>query len=262
MDSYSQALIKKGAHKGFGRFIPTAKNSYGKALKKVYEYIIDELNGNIYLDEICLSVTDWAPNKEWDNCTVEINPENHKIIRKTSIPNLLTKPWLEGMLKYLKDHNKQLLGNGPLATRTLQNHHFMHFIEYGMGESGLISAHFSTPLAWNGYQMGLPGYKHFRSSLNSGALAITWAGAWNDHTFPFTPLEIHAGYLIGKERIVTNRSGRFGWDDNSKARFFMYDGKGNIVKSPDIKTVKENGTNIYEVRMPSNYVAVLVRKNQ
>jgi hypothetical protein len=260
MDDYSQALIKRDANKGFGRFIPTVKNSYGKALKKVYEYIVDDLNGNIYMDEICLGVTDWAPNKEWDNCTVEIDSKSHKILRKTSIPNLLSKTWLEGMLKYLRAHNKQLLANGPVATRTLQKYHFMSFIEYGLGASGLISAHFSTPIAWNGYKVGIVGYNHFRESLDYGALAITWAGPWNDHTFPFTPQEIHSGYVIGKERIITKLSGRFGWNDQSEAEFFMYDGQGNIVKSPTIKTIKENGKNVYEVRMPSNYATVIVRK--
>jgi hypothetical protein len=260
MDDYSQALIKRDANKGFGRFIPTVNNSYGKALKKVYEYIVDDLNGNIYMDEICLGVTDWAPNKEWDNCTVEIDSKSHKVIRKTSIPNLLSKTWLEGMLKYLRAHNKQLLANGPVATRTLQKYHFMSFIEYGLGASGLISAHFSTPIAWNGYKVGIVGYNHFRESLDYGALAITWAGPWNDHTFPFTPQEIHSGYVIGEERIITKLSGRFGWNDQSEAEFFMYNGQGNIVKSPTIKTVKENGKNVYEVRMPSNYAAVIVRK--
>lgn len=260
MDNYSQSLIKQGAAKGYGRFIPTSENSYGKALKKVYEYIVDELDGNIYMDEICLGVTDWAPNQQWDECTVEIDPETHKIIRKLSIPNILSRSWLEGMLQYLEAHNKQLLANGPLATRSLLKHRFMHFIEYGMGAAGLISAHLSTPLAWNGYQIGLPGYNHLRESLDYGALAITWAGPWNDHTFPFTPLRIDSGYLIGQERIVTKMSGRFGWNDKSEADFFMYDGEGKPVEAPTIKTVKEKDRNVFEVRMPSNYFAVIVRK--
>jgi hypothetical protein len=251
--------LQNNINKQRGRFIPTPNNSYGKALKKVYQYIVDNLNANIYMDEICLSVTRWAPYKEWDKCTVQISPSNHKVIKKLSIPNLLTKPWLENMIQYLKDHNKELLANGPPATRTLQNHHVLHFVEEGMGETGLIAAHLSTPLAWNGYTMGQPGYKLLQNSLNFGALAITWSGIWSDHLFPFTPIELHSGYLIGKERIITNRSGRFGWGDNSRAEVYIYNGNGELTIIPGVKETSSGNKVFTEIRMPSDHMAVLVR---
>lgn len=243
-----------------GLFQPTVNNSYGKALAATYRYLVEELGTHIYMDEICLSVTDWAPYPEWDNCTVEINPSTHKVIRKLSSPNLLIRPWLEEMIAYLKSKNRKLLANGPPVTRTLQRHHIQHFVEAGMGESGLINAHYSTPLAWDGYAVGLAAYRHFRNSLNFGALGITWGGEWNRHTFPFTPLEINAGYLIGDERIITRLSGRYGWNDASEAEFHVYDGDGKPVSGANVKNVGENGNNVFEIRMPSDHIAVIVRK--
>ena len=243
-----------------GLFVPTLNNSYGKALTNVYKFIVEELGANIYMDEICLGVTNWGPYKEWDNCTVEISRSSHKVVRKLSIPNLLVKPWLESMINYLQQNGKKLLANGPPATRTLQHHHLEQFVEEGMGESGLIAAQLSTPLAWNGYTLGIPGYRLTRNSLDFGALAICWSGKWSEHLFPFSPIELHKGYIIGKERIVTNRSGRFGWNDSSLADVYVYNGKGNLCVSPDVKTVKSNGKVFIEVRMPSDHLAVLVRK--
>jgi hypothetical protein len=251
--------LQKLHNKQLGLFIPTVDNSYGKALKKVYQYIVENLDANIYMDEICLSVTQWAPYKEWDNCTVKISPATHEVIHKLSIPNLLTMPWLEDMIKYLKAHDKKLLANGPPATRTLQNHDILHFVEEGMGETGLIAAQLSTPLAWNGYDMGIRGYKLLKNSLNFGALAITWSGPWSNHLFPFTPIELQKGYIIGKERIITNKSGRFGWGDNSKAEVYVYDGKGNLTKIPSVKEISSGNQTLTEIRMPSDHLAVLVR---
>ena len=45
--------------------------------------------------------------------------------------------------------------------------------------------------------------------------------------FPFTPLEINNGYLIGKERIVTKRSGTFSWHSADALRVFIYDTNGH-----------------------------------
>jgi len=150
------------------------------------------------------------------------------------------------------------MANGPPVTRTLLDHHYPHFVEEGMGESGLIAAHLATPLAWS-YARGREGFRHFRDSLDFGALAMTWSGDWSLQAFPFTPLEIRPGYVIGEERIVTRRSGRFGWRDNSGVEIFVYDGEGNPVAEPDVKTVAEDGENTFEVRMPSDHVAILVR---
>jgi hypothetical protein len=243
-----------------GLFQPTLNNSYGKALTKVYRYLVEDLGAHLYMDEICLSVTTPAPYPEWDNCTVEINPFSHQVVRKLSTPNLLIRPWLEEMIAFLKQNKRKLLANGPPATRTLQSHHFQHFVEAGAGESGLIAAHLSTPLAWQGYVVGLPAYKYFRDSLNHGALTLTWSGVWNDHLFPFTPLQLGPGYLIGEERIVTRISGLFGWGDDSRAEVKLYNGKGEPVEAVAVVEREQNGIISYEVRMPSDHVAVLIRQ--
>jgi hypothetical protein len=31
------------------------------------------------------------------------------------------------------------------------------------------------------------------------------------HLFPFTPIELHHGYLLGQERIIATHAGNFGW---------------------------------------------------
>ena len=257
LDASSRKLSDTGV---FARYVPTVKNAYGKRLSDTYRYLVEDLNTHIYMDEICVGVTAWERYEEWDQCTVAIDPATHRVRHILSIPNLLTKPWLEEMLAYLKAKGRGLIANGPPVTRTLQNHQALHFVEQGMGRSGLIAAHLTSPLAFC-YATGTRGYRHFREALGCGALCFLWSGDWSEHIFPFTPLEVRPGYLICQERIVTRLSGRFGWNDASAAEVFVYDGEGKRTSGSEVTVVQEARTSVFEVRMPTDHVAIIVRKS-
>ena len=58
-------------------------------------------------------------------------------------------------------------------------------------------------------------------------------GAIN-HMFPFTPVELHAGWLVGKERIITTVSGSFVWNRPDKPVCLLFGLKGR-PKTPDVQ---------------------------
>jgi hypothetical protein len=58
------------------------------------------------------------------------------------------------------------------------------------------------------------------------------------YMFPFTPVELHAGYMIGKERILTAISGTFKWDHAEKAVCLTFDTKG-YKTTPNVSMVKK-----------------------
>jgi hypothetical protein len=60
-----------------------------------------------------------------------------------------------------------------------------------------------------------------------------------NHMFPFTPVELHAGWLIGKERILTAKSGRFFWDHPTKPGVLAFDSKGYAAKPQSLKIAKK-----------------------
>ncbi len=78
--------------------------------------------------------------------------------------------------------------------------------------------------------------------------------------FPITPVELHAGMILGRERIITNRSGRYGWPDGSAANAYVFDGDGRLVANPPVREIRSWGRRLTEVRMPSDHFAVLVKK--
>ena len=62
------------------------------------------------------------------------------------------------------------------------------------------------------------------------------------YLFPFTPIELHAGYLLGRERIVTIHSGSYGWSGEPcrvAVRYFDRDGK---LTRTDVPTARQTRT--------------------
>ncbi len=77
---------------------------------------------------------------------------------------------------------------------------------------------------------------------------------------PITPAESHEGYIVAKERILTNRSGLFGWGDASKHEVHVYDDTGR--EAPDFKapTVGRDGATFTELRIAEGWSAAIVRR--
>jgi hypothetical protein len=78
-----------------------------------------------------------------------------------------------------------------------------------------------------------------------------------NHMFPFTPVELHEGVLIGKERIITCVSGKYTWPHEEKPQCFYFDCRG-IDKAADFKMTKtENGWEVKVELSDWNEIAVI-----
>jgi hypothetical protein len=84
--------------------------------------------------------------------------------------------------------------------------------------------------------------------------------AMSKYMYPLTPVELHKGYIIGKERIVTKLSGRFGWGDNSDFEALVFDTNGKLTDKYPVKKIEENGQTFAEVRIPGSCAVVIIRK--
>jgi len=72
---------------------------------------------------------------------------------------------------------------------------------------------------------------------------------------------LHSGYVIGKERIITNCSGLFGWGDESEFKTYVYDRDGRATDGKEIKKVIRDGKIYAEIRIPEGYSAAIVRSD-
>jgi len=80
------------------------------------------------------------------------------------------------------------------------------------------------------------------------------------YMYPITPLELGEGFVIDRERIVTKRSGLFGWDDAARHEVHVFDHEGREVEDHQTPLV-ERGHHAYtELRLPEDWSAAVVGK--
>ena len=182
---------------------------------------------------------------------------------------LLQQPWKLQLAKMVRERGKLLCGNGPLPTRTLLQQKIPTFTETN-SFSFLVATHLSCPwgLGTHSSRQDLPTRAYMaRRMLDYAGIYSVYA--WQDEAqgeqfikyfFPSTPIELRAGVVICQERILTNRSGRFGWGDGSRAEVHVFDDQGQPVARPQVRQVREGRRLLTEVRLPPNGLAALVRQ--
>lgn len=260
-------------------FISTTEDSYGRAMMKVVRYIIEDLGADgVYHDVLCsANYGARAYRTAWDGATVMIDPNTHEVSGKCSSVALLQRSWHVALVEYLRGRGKTIIGNGPVETRTMLQLKIPVFVETGFTNSSALETHFGSPWAYGNQPWADPhrGFYYntaysLRRLLNYGAvLALPgWSEepkgtSFLQRIYPITPLEIRAGMVLGEERIITNRSGRYGWPDGSPAEVYVFDANGKQVAQPRVREhANEQGSVLTEVRMPSDHFAVLVRKGE
>jgi hypothetical protein len=223
----------------------------------------------IYHDEFSYGSTPYAYNAPWDGCTAIIHPKTHALTGTRSSVVLLQQPWKVQIVKYLRNRGKLIIGNGPAMTRTLLNLRIPLFTETA-SYSFIIETHLGSPWGLGNHDPENDDRVRARMVRRLLDYAGVYGGYnWGDEPkafhytrvmYPITPVELRAGMVLGEERIITNRSGRYGWPDGSGADVYVFDGNGQLVANPNVKNLREGGRLLTEVRMPGDHFAVLVRK--
>ncbi len=255
----------------FWLFCPTLANAYGQAMAGYYDLCLDRLGfDGIYWDEMSRSAQLVIDNAE-DGFSAYPNLQTMTIARKVALVPLYCRDFQEHHARRLLDAGKVLIANGQPETETLTRLRFPRFVE-AWHPTNLRNAHLYCPLG-----LGSPDrIRHeddlavnIRENLEQGGLWYYYLG-WSrvkltrrtitEHMFPFTPIELRAGMLYGRERILTSRSGLFGWGDRSPRRVYVYDRKG--VCQPDFAapTRDLDGKLYTELRLPGGWLAAVVRE--
>ena len=251
-------------------YLPTENSVYGKALWGYVHTILDTIGADgMYWDEMPGSLLDYAYDAPWDGHTVIINPATHAITgKRTSVP-LLMQPLKLDIIRYVRDHGKYLMGNSQPVTRTMMQQKMVRFVETGT-YSRIATTNLECPLGLgNNHQENTQAdsARNVREMLMRGATYYGWTyqrdpAPWNFTSvmFPITPEKLGAGFVVGKERIQTAISGKFGFSDGAAADVYVVDVNGARVKNPHVKESTEAGKHLYEIRIPSDQFAVLVKR--
>ena len=251
-------------------YVPTLENSYGKALWGYVNTLIDDVGvRGIYWDEMSYSVKRFAPGLPWDGCTVSIDPTTHQVTGKlTSVP-LIMQPLQLQIIDYVRGKGLFLMGNSQSHTRTVMRKKVIRFVETNT-YSAAVNAHLGCPLALANHHVANTQADRavlVRELLKRGAVyyghyyddePVPWN--FTNTMYPITPQQIGPGYVLGEERIHTAVSGRFAFADGKPATVYVVDADGKRVEQGMRRQVREGDTYAYELRLPSDHFAILVKQ--
>ncbi len=236
---------------------PTLNNSYGKAYMEFINWYLDEMGFDwIYWDESTgpgILQDDDKTFNFWDGYSAIINPETKTIEKKFAILGLVCDEFIMNIYEKIKKKGGFILFNGAAVTKSRIK--CFSFVESQDLILRLYNTHLNTPLA---YGFGKPSMKELIDRLNYGTIyARTHLDYQSDIVTKFYPItieEIHSGWVKGKERIITAKSGIFGWDGEYKARIFIYNEKGEcMTPNPPINLYKEK----IKIHVPSDGIVII-----
>jgi len=257
-----------GVYEVMKLYIPTLENGWGKEIARWIDVILDDVGADgVYQDEFTYSVARYVYNMH-DGCSADINRRTGKVVRlKGSVP-LLSREHRAYNVKRILDRGAPFIANGAPHTRTLARMKFQAFTETG-SMTNCRKMLLYSPVALGDHlteREYADSYGNMLRALDHGCLFVWYTHIFHDwkaptaYMYPFTPIELHKGYVIGEERIVTKESGLFGWGDDSDFEPYVWGRDGKPTTEIEVPRVIRNGRAYAEVRLPEGCMAILVRK--
>jgi len=239
---------------------PTQRNSWGKRFAEVLDFLATECGADgIYWDEMSACSGDMRTTYgEWDGHSAEIDPETKTIKRLLGLVPLMSASYCRAQIDRLHAQGKFVHANGASGVRALQTALDSRMVETKFVPIRVREVHLITPLA---YTYGTPGVKKIRERLMRGGLCFRsqyhTAHPVMTRLFPFTPMELHGGWIKAEERIITCVSGRFGWEGKFAARVWRFDAKTSVLNLKPIARNYEGAA--VAVDVPADGLAIVER---
>lgn len=249
--------------------VPTLQNNFGKAALSVAEKYMDgmKLDG-LYWDEMDNN-TYGRPRityNNFDGHSCQLDPKTWTIVNEIGIAPLSSASFRSAVINVIQKRGGTILGNTP--TGNLQDLHtgIYRMVEIQNNDTNHYQGNLETPLGYIGTHNNWP---DILRTLNFAMLPVVImprdkAGAYINlesdilpYLFPFTPIELHAGYLLGKERIITTHSGDYGWQNDPRLVISrVFNNQGNLTERHFSTQLTQNSQHT-KVTLEKNEVVVL-----
>jgi hypothetical protein len=275
----ARVLSEDGSPKTFRNYAPvtrgyyyaTPTNGFGRLIRRAFQtLLVDPLFDGIYWDEFSFgNLPVYMPGvPDWDGHSVAIDPRTTRVLRKVTNLALVTRAVRESLCDDLVRLHKPLWTNWQPTTEHDAALHVPHFLEYVRGDEA-ARGHLASPLGCGGHESRSQAdvIREVREFLDLGLLYVHIdTGAYVEtsesvlkHCYPITPLELHDGYILGRERIVTARSGSFGFGDSSPltAVVFGPDGKQRPARAAAVAAA---GHTFCRLQLEQGSIGIVTRR--
>lgn len=253
-------------------FYPTPENSFGRAMLKAMEYMMDEMGATAMWADGYMSgyVQGLYSYDRWDGHSVTIDPQTKLVTQKKCLAPYAALPVLRDTIRLIADRGGVLITNGVPGPRSLWREQYITSNETGGGDArpigGLHLGRTVTPLGnHTALHTERDIYRDILNKLDFGAL-YWWYGEGGllthktlvEHMYPITFESIHSGTVRGRERIVTKESGVYGWpEDRSLHAVYLYDARGALTPHVFLTTVDAAGVRTQVTLVPEQSAAVV-----
>lgn len=242
-------------------------NSYLEAMKRVVDMCLDADKigaDGIYWDEVEM-ISPKRTYDRWDGYSAELD-EQHRIKRVFGDPQLLSMEAKMELVQYIASKGGVLIGNSCPVSETMTALQFPRFVETA-AEWYPARAHLFTPIALGDHLT----VKTFDDLLADIRLKLMWGSLYyyyarpaqphltiTQRMFPFTPVELHKGWLLGKERIITAVPGTFTFGDEGPVTVYWYGPDGALSERQGEERVDE-GRRLVRLDLAEKEMAVIER---
>jgi len=230
-------------------YYPTLDNSFGKALLKSVDVMVDEMGcKGVFMDGFMWAYGGEYTYDRWDGHTAEIDPKTKTIVRKRGSVLLLSQPALVAFVEKMNAKGGTVIANNAVITRTMGRLRMITDKEITEGPDVHLA---QTPIT-----MGNPAAITAERDIYDDVLAkLAWGNLYMyygeknvtypsvpQQMYPITVEEIRSGLVRGKERLITTHSGIYGWRDSADLHFVhRYDGRGYPIRHEFLTTVDQDG---------------------
>ena len=219
--------------------VATLANSFGKAMLAAADRYLDEMRiDGLYWDEMEAVAygTPLITHSIADGHSCILDPKTYTIRREVGITTLLGEGHRLAVIDRVRRKGGFLMGNGPPFTRAMLATGVQRMVEIQHNDVWCHEGDLSTPL---GYASSRMDFGNWIRALRMAKLLVgtryTYEHEISPHVFPFTPIELHRGYLLGRERIIAIHAGRYGWPGERclvQVRHFDRNGKLTATDTP------------------------------
>ena len=195
--------------------VATVRNRFGKAMLDVVDRYFDDIGvDGLYWDEM-EAVGYGAPLITYntpDGYSCFLDRETYTVKQEVGITTLLGATHRLAVVDRVRARGGTLMGNGPTTVRGLLRQQVQRMVEIQHNDTWCYQGNLDTPL---GYASSREDFGNWVRALDKATLLVgtryTYKFDFSRYAFPFTPIELHPGYLLGEERILATHSGNYGW---------------------------------------------------
>ena len=248
-------------------FVPIQGSRFARDLELVISKLWELGFDGLYWDEMSTSVTLYTYGGKWDGASGELDSKSQRLVRRKSAVPLLAQPWIETQLSQLASSGHVIVANTEPVTPSLMRYRFPRFVETPE------SQRFALTQLWSPVGLADRNREHtpadiaarIRDHLEHGALYYFYlpnvqleAPTLASYMFPATPVRIQPGVFEAAERILTTRSGRYGWGDDSGHEVHVFAADGHETQN-SFRTSEVDGVRWTELSLQPGESAAIVR---